>query len=323
VRLLYIPQLGNEEPSYGEFLTVLGSRFEHVLYDHGVPADGQFDGIDVVVDHGGHGTREMIDAGAAAGVRLWQVLTTGLDHTEVDYILERNIPLANTPGIFSSIALAEHALLLMLGFAKHLPESREHLSAGVMYSPVNTELSGRVLGLVGLGASGRELARRARAFGMRLVALDAAPISDEELAELGIETFGGPESLDALLGAADYVSLHVPLTAGTRHLIDRARIGLLKPTAVLINIARGGLVDEEALVEALVEGRLRGAGIDVYSQEPPDPESPLLHLRRVIATPHVAGMTYETLGRRAEACLANVARIADGKPPLYQVTSSS
>ena len=323
VRLLYIPQLGNEEPSYGEFLTVLGNRFEHVLYDHGVTAAGQFDGIDVVVDHGGHGTREMIDAGAAAGVRLWQVLTTGLDHTEVDYILSRQLPLANTPGVFSAIALAEHALLLMLGFAKHLPESREALRTGVMYRPVNSELSGRVLGLVGLGASGRELARRARAFGMRLVALDAAPITDDELAELGVEGFGGPETLDALLGVADYVSLHVPLTPGTRHLIDRARLGLMKPTAVLINVARGGIVDEDALVEALRDGRLRGAGIDVFSREPPDAESPLLHLQQVIATPHVAGMTYETIRRRVEACLGNVARIADGKPPLYEVTSSS
>lgn len=323
MRLLYIPQFGNEEPSYGEFVTALGSRFEHVLYDHGTAAGGQFDGIDVVVDHGGHGTREMIDAGAAAGVRLWQVLGTGLDHTEVDYILERRIPLANTPGMFSAIALAEHAFLLMLGFAKHLHESQDRLRAGAMYNPVNSELSGRVLGLVGLGASGRELARRARAFGMRVIALDAAPVSEAELAELGIETFGGPETLAAVLGAADYVSLHVPLTAATRHLIDRERIGLMQPTAVLVNVARGGIVDEAALIEALEEGRLRGAGVDVYSQEPPDMQSPLLHLDNVIATPHVAGMTYETIRRRIEACFANVARIADGEPPLYQVTSSA
>jgi phosphoglycerate dehydrogenase-like enzyme len=158
---------------------------------------------------------------------------------------------------------------------------------------------------------------------MRVIALDAAPVSEAELAELGIETFGGPETLAAVLGAADYVSLHVPLTAATRHLIDRERIGLMQPTAVLVNVARGGIVDEAALIEALEEGRLRGAGVDVYSQEPPDMQSPLLHLDNVIATPHVAGMTYETIRRRIEACFANVARIADGEPPLYQVTSSA
>ena len=323
MRLLYIPQLGNEEPAYAEFLTVLGSRFEQVLYDHRAPPGGQFDGIDVVVDHGGHGTREMIDSGAAAGVRLWQVLGTGLDHTEVEYILGRQIPLANTPGMFSAIALAEHVLLLMLAFAKHLHDSQHRLRAGAMYKPVNTELSGRVLGLVGLGASARELGRRARAFGMRVVALDAVPLPDEDLAELGVETFGGPESLDTLLGTADYVSIHVPLTPSTRNLIDREQLGLMKPTAVLVNVARGGIVNEAALIEALEEDRLRGAGIDVFSQEPPDADSPLLRLENVIATPHVAGMTYETMRRRVEACVGNVARIADGQPPLHTVTSSS
>jgi phosphoglycerate dehydrogenase-like enzyme len=323
MRLLYLPQLGNEEPTYGEFVTVLGNRFEHVLYDHSAPAQGQLDGIDVVIDHGGHASREIIDAGAAAGVRLWQVIGTGLDHTEVDYTLERQIPLAHTPGMFSSIALAEHALLLMLALAKHLHESERLLRAGILYNPVNSELSGRVLGLVGLGASGRELARRARAFGMRLIAMDAAPLGEGDLAELGIESFGGPETLDGLLAASDYVSIHVPLTPATRHLIDGRRLGLMQPSAVLVNVARGGIVDEAALAAALAAGRLRGAGIDVYSQEPPDAQSPLLQLPNVVATPHVAGMTYESIQRRIEACLGNVARIAGGEPPLYQVTSSS
>ena len=113
----------------------------------------------------------------------------------------------------------------------------------------------------------------------------------------------------------------MPLNSHTRHLIDRAHIGLMKPSAVLINVARGGLVDEAALIDALERGRLRGAGLDAYAQEPPDMASPLLHLPQVIATPHVAGMTYETIRRRIEAGLGNVARVADGLPPLYQIAA--
>ena len=323
VNVLYIAQAGNEEPWYTDFATALGDHFPHAVIDPEAPLAPQFDGVRVVVDQGGHATRPIIDAGAEAGVELWQCVTTGLDHTEVDYMLSKGLRVANTPGPFSAVALAEHALFLMLFIAKKFRQSERGLQAGVMYRPLNEELAGSTLGLVGLGASARELARRAAALELRVIALDEVAVPKDELAELGVERFGGTESLDDLLRDSDYVSIHVPLTAATRHLIDAGKLALMRPTAVLINVARGGIVDEAALVEALAGGRLRAAGIDVYSSEPPDPSSRLFELDNVVATPHVAGTTFGTSRRRAEACVENIARIEAGLAPLYEVTSQA
>jgi phosphoglycerate dehydrogenase-like enzyme len=320
---LFLPQLGNEEPTLTEFLGILAGRLELRLYDHAQPPDAQFADVDVVVDHGGHGTRPMIDAAAGVGVRLWQVLGTGLDHTEVEYILSRDLRLANTPGPFSAVALAEHAILLMLCLAKNLRSAQNGLREGVLYLPVNDELAGRTLGLVGFGASARELAARAVALGMRVRAMDEVVADAETVAALGVDSCGGPETLDDLLRTSDYVSIHVPLTARTRGLISRERIALMQPTAVLVNVARGGIVDEAALAEALAAGAIRGAGIDVYTTEPPGRDSPFLGLDNVVATPHVAGMTFETIRRRSEACIQNVFRVRQGLEPLYEVTAAA
>jgi phosphoglycerate dehydrogenase-like enzyme len=261
----------------------------------------------------------MIDVGAAAGVRLWQVLGTGLDHTEVAHIHSRGIALANTPGQFSAVALAEHALLLILALAKRLPEAEANCRTGVMYHPIGDELGDQTLGIVGLGASGGELARRAGALGMRLRAVDVVAPPPERLQELGIDHFADLDGLDDLLRESDYVSLHVPLTPNTHHLIDERRLGLLKPSAVLINVARGRIVDEDALARALGHGAFRGAGIDVFGQEPLQPDNPLLHLDNVIATPHTAGVTRGTSRRRSQVCVENALRVLSGEQPLYQV----
>ena len=323
MKVIYIEQPGNEEPWYTDFATALGDRFPHIVLDRDAPLAPQFEGVRVVVDQGGHGTRAMIDAGAEAGVELWQCVTTGLDHCDVGYMLEQGMRVNNTPGVFSAVALAEHVLFLMLFVAKKFRESEANLRSGILYHPLNDELEGTTLGLVGLGASGRELARRAAVLGMRVIAVDAYPVPVDELAALGVESCDGPEQLDRLLRESDYVSIHIPLTAETRHLIDAAKLELMKPSGVLINVARGGIVDEAALAAALASGRLRAAGIDVFSQEPPGADNPLLQLPNVVATPHVAGTTYGTSRRRGVVCVENIARIADGLPPLYEVTSAA
>jgi phosphoglycerate dehydrogenase-like enzyme len=319
VKVLFISQQGNEEPCFGDFVEALDGRFELVRLDHAGGLDNQFDGVRVVVDHGGWATRSMIAAGAAAGVELWQVIGTGLDHTEVDFILANGIRLANTPGQFTAIPLAEHALWLMLSFAKNVRAMEQNVRAGVMYRPTNDELAGSTLGLVGLGASGRALARRAAALEMRVVAIDTVRPSDEVLAETGVASFASPDGLHDLLRESDYVSLHIPLTAETRQLISREALAAMKASAVLINVARGGLVDEHALVDALREGRLRGAGIDTLTHEPIDAADPLLALDNVIATPHVAGVTWGTSQRRCEAAVENLVRVSQELPPLYEV----
>ena len=209
----------------------------------------------------------------------------------------------------------------MLCFAKNFHASQQSLRARAFYQPINEELEGKTLGIVGLGASGRELARRASAMGMRVLAVDIAAIPRQVLDELRVEFFGGPQDLDRLLVASDYVSLHVPLTSKTRRLIDRRALGLMKPEAVLINVARGGIVDEAALIEALEAGRLRGAGLDAFVEEPLSPTHPFLRLENVVATPHVAGVTTGTSRRRAAAAAENVDRVARGLLPLYLVTS--
>jgi phosphoglycerate dehydrogenase-like enzyme len=321
--VLYIAQLGNVEPWLVDFREAADGVVSMAVLDPDRPLDEQFDGIGVVVDQGGHATREQIDAGARAGVRLWQVLGTGLDHTEVDHILSRGIALANTPGQFSSVALAEHALMFILCLAKQLRAATANCAAGVMYAPMTAELEDQVLGIVGLGASGRELATRARALGMRVRAVDVADVAPDELERLGVEHFDGLEGLDPLLAASDYVSVHVPLTAATRHLIDERRLALMKPTAAIVNVARGAILDEDALARALRAGTIAGAGIDVFSQEPLQPDNPLLALDNIVVTPHIAGVTRGTSRRRSRACVENAARVLRGEQPLYQVHASA
>jgi phosphoglycerate dehydrogenase-like enzyme len=318
--VLYIVQRGNVEPWLTDFrqaADAIGLGFD--VLDDETDLEQRFAGVSVVVDQGGHGTKAMIDAGAAAGVRLWQVLGTGLDHTEVDHIHLRGIPLANTPGQFSAFALAEHALFFILALAKRSREAERNAHEGVMYAPVSDEVAGQVLGIVGLGASGGELARRAGVLGMRIHAVDIAAVPQERLDELGVEQFAGLDGLDELLRSSDYVSLHMPLTEETFHIIDERRLGLLKPTAYLLNVARGRLVDEDALAEALRRFGLAGAGIDVFGEEPLTPGNPLLHLDNVVVTPHTAGVTRGTSRRRSQVCVENAKRALAGEEPRFLI----
>jgi phosphoglycerate dehydrogenase-like enzyme len=320
--VLYLIQGGNADPWLTDFMEAAAGNVDVSLLDLEQPLAPQFEGVSVIVDQGGHATREVIDAGAAAGIKLWQVLGTGLDHSEVEYTLSRGIRMANTPGQFSSIALAEHALMLILVMVKSLPEAVANCRAGRMYQPVGEELGDQLLGLVGLGASARELAVRARSLGMRVQAVDVVEIPEQQLQDLGVESFAGLDGLDDLLRTSDFVSLHVPLTSDTTQLIDERRLRLMKPSARLVNVARGRIVDEEALVRVLREGAIAGAGIDVFGQEPLRPDNPLLHLDSVVTTPHTAGVTRGTSRRRSRACIENALRVLRGEEPLYEVTSA-
>jgi glyoxylate reductase len=309
-------------PWYDDVLEVAAGRWPIPLFDRSQPIAPQFEGLDVVIDQGGnHGTHELIDAASKAGVKLWQVLGTGLDHTDVAYILKKRIPLANTPGQFSSIALAEHSLFLMLLFAKKFSDSQRSVRNQVLCEPMNEELHGKTLGLLGFGASGRELALRAKVFGMRIMAIDVTEIPRSVQKQHGLTLCGKSGELPRLLAESDYLSVHVPLNTATRHMLGEAELSAMKPSAVIINLARGEIIDGVALVEALQTGRIRGAGLDVFPKEPVDPEHPLLRLPNVVATPHVAGVTFGTSYRRAQAVIANLERVAQGLPLLYQVTS--
>jgi phosphoglycerate dehydrogenase-like enzyme len=321
VKILYIPFRELLQPWLDDVVAPLDGRCEVELCHPERPFPEQVEGARVVVDQGGWGTRTMIDAAVSADVGLWQVLGTGLDHFDVGYALERGLRVANTPGTFSAAALAEQALLLMLCFAKNLDESRANIRAGRFYQPLNEDLDGKTLAIVGFGASGRTLALRAACFDMRLLAIDLLPIDESTAREYRLSFVGGPNDLDEVLAQADYISLHLPLDPASERLLDARRLALLKPSAVLVNVARGGLVDQEALLTALTLRKIRGAGLDVFEQEPIDPGHPLLRLDNVVATPHIAGGTRGTSRRRGAAVADNAIRVLEGRPILNEICS--
>ena len=234
----------------------------------------------------------------AAAPRLKVIVQFGAGLEGVDRAAAeaRGIPVRNVAGA-NAQAVGELALFLMLALARRLPEHRRSFDGRVVGDPVGSELQGKTLGIVGLGATGRALARMARGIGMRVVAVrrNAGGGQDPDA-----EWVGGTGDLDRLLAEADYVSLHLPTTPETRRIIDAQRIAKMKPSACLINVGRGDLVDRDALVAALRERRIRGAGLDVYWEEPPDPADPLLAMDNVVATPHLGGLTEEAMARLAD-----------------------
>ena len=318
MKVLYLRAPSGLDSAYPDFVEAIEGRFPFEVYDPDRPPAEQFEGVGVVVDPGGAvGTRALIVAALAADVKLWQVTTNGTDHVDVAYFLEQGLPLANSPGRLSAVPLAEHVVMLILCFAKNL----DHNRAAGWQRRMGEELAGKRLGLIGFGASAREVARRAWPLGMRILAIDVVDFPQAELDEFHVEFLGGPDQLDSVLAQADYLSLHVHLNATTRHMIDGRALALMKPTAVLLNVARGELIDEAALVEALQQGWIKGAGLDVFEQEPLPADHPLLQQEDVILTPHSSGYTPDTPRRRMEAAVANVERIAKGQPPGDLVTT--
>ena len=198
-------------------------------------------------------------------------------------------------------------------------ETQIHLDKSIVGIPIGTELKNRRLGLIGFGASATALAKRAMNFSMKISAIDILQVSQEEQEELGGDFFGGPNELDKVLRPSDFISLHLHLNQDTHHLMNDTKFRLMKPTAFLINVARGALVDESALYTALTEKKLAGAGLDVFSKEPIDPKSPLLLLPNVIATPHTAGQTDGTLENRINMVVENLNQVACGLEPIYRI----
>ena len=318
LKVLYLP-MPNMDPIWQEeVVKAVSPGHDLAIYDKDRPLANQFAGVEAVLDMGGSvGTREMYDA--ATDARLWQIIGTGLDHIDVAYMKTRDFAVAHCPGQFSSVALAECAMMYILMLTRRFHEAQADFRAGVMYKPMGIKLEGKVLGIIGFGSSGQELARRARPFGMRIRAVDVRPIEPAILEELQPEFIGSPSDIDDITRESDFLSLHLHLTPETRHIIDARRIALMKPSACIINIARGALVDEAAMHEALLSGRIGGAGLDVFAQEPADPTLPVYGLPNVVVTPHIAGGTDGTARKRAEAAAENVDRIAQGLEPLYRV----
>lgn len=213
---------------------------------------------------------------------------TGVDNVDVPAATERGIVVMNSPGA-NSVSVAEHTMALMLALARAVPAADAAMKKGVWDKKrlTGAELRGKTLGVIGLGRVGQEVAIRAKAFGMAVIAHDPF-ISEQVATKLGIELL----SVDDVCARSDYLTLHVPATPETRHLLDARRLALCKPGVRIINTARGELIDEDALAEAIERGHVGGAGLDVFQIEPP-PDGRLTRLSQIVATPHIAASTVE------------------------------
>jgi glyoxylate reductase len=255
---------------------------------------------------------ELLDA-AGPGLRCVANVAVGYDNVDLGAAAERAVAVANTPGVLDD-ATADLTIGLILAAMRRLGEGERLIRSGAPWAwsmsfMLGRDLRGKLLGIVGLGAIGRRVAERARAFGMRIAYAqrhDADPAVASALEAERVE-------LEELLGRADVISLHCPLTEETRHLISAERLTLTKPDAVLVNAARGPVVDEAALVEALRDGRLGAAALDVYEEEPRVHRG-LLELENVVLAPHLGSATVETRAAMAELAAANAIAAVRGEP---------
>lgn len=308
------------EPMYSEILAALKARgIESDFFQADQPLEPQFAGKTVVIDIGGWGRPEHIKAGRAAGVQLWQVVGYGLDHLALDEVMASGIPLARIPGNSTAIPLAEHAMFLLLSVVKQANLARPELLNQHFFDGNAGELRNLTITIIGVGASGRELSGMARGFGMRVVGVDIMDPANTDRNALGLDAYLPIDRLAEALSQADVVSLHLPLTSQTRHTLNATTLAQLKSGAIVINVARGPLIDEAALIDALRAGHVAGAGLDVYKVEPLPLDSPLLEMPNVVLTPHWAAATRATMTRRAQLTAANAARVLAGDPPDYRV----
>lgn len=236
----------------------------------------------------------------------------GVDHIDLEAARTQGITVANCPHAnFNGVA--DLTMGLILAVARRIPEASQALQRGEWGRFMGVEIWKKTLGLVGFGRVGRAVAGRAAGFQMRLLVCDPY-VPDDEIEE----AHGRAVSLDALTAEADFVSLHTPLTDETRHMINREALQRMKPKAYLINTARGELVDEKALYEALVQGAIAGAALDVFAEEPPA-ESPLLELPNVVATPHIGAHSRESTTNASIMAARNVVQALHAGEPVHRV----
>ena len=276
---------------------------------------------------------ELADVEAVCGILRWTEETfrlapklrviantaVGYDNVDVAAATAAGVVVTNTPDVLTDTT-ADLAFCLLVTAARRIGEAERFTRAGRWDSPrASASLLGRdihhaTLGVVGLGRIGAEVAHRGMGFHMKVLYHDAIRREDLEK-QLGYRFV----DLDTLLRESDFVSLHVSLSASTRHLIGEAELAKMKPTAILVNASRGGVVDEQALIRALRAGKLAGAGLDVFEKEPVDPDNPLLAMDNVVATPHIGSASLATRQAMSQLAADNVVAVLQGKRPLTPV----
>ncbi len=254
----------------------------------------------------------------AKNLKLIQTMTQGTEHLPVKEALEKGIPVCNTGGA-NAMAVAEFTVLLMLACLRRLLPLNKSLTEGKWRGAPDMkgahQISNMTIGVVGFGNIGRRVGKLCYGFGTDIIYYERMFIPYALRADMKAK----PVALDELFAGSDIVTIHVPSMASTRHMIGWELLSKMKPTAYIINTSRGAVVDEKALIRALEEKKIAGAGIDVFDPEPPDPKNPLLHMPNVVATPHSAGPAWEIWQPSFEVMWTNLLLVSEGKQPLGQV----
>ncbi len=259
--------------------------------------------------------KEIVEAGASGSLKVIGRAGIGVDNVDIETAAKLGIPVVNAP-TGSTASVAELVIGHMLALSRHLSKADMTMKKGewIKKQLKGNELGGKTLGLVGCGNIGRLTGKFAQAFGMSVIGYDPF-ISKEDLKKDEIEKI---DELAELMGKADFISLHLPHIPKTHHIVNKQMISKMKPTACIINCARGGTVDEKALYTALKNGEIAGAGLDVYEQEPPK-DSPLLQLDNIMLTPHIGANTKEGQIRAGTVCAEQILKVLDGKEPDFCV----
>ncbi len=304
------------EKAFGGVLDMIRSH----LPAHDFEATGRFqveglEGVDVLIPTMCPITRPLLEKGDR--LRLIQQCGGGLEGVDLEGARDLGIWAANVPTDISGNAdsVAELGVYLMIGLSRDFRGMERSLGARKMGEPQGKALTGRTVGLVGLGGIGQALIKRLRPFGVRLIGIKRHG-PEEAARDLGLEWTGGPDELKNLLERSDYVILCLPLSPESRHLMNPNTFSFMKEGAYLINLSRGGLVERDALEEVLASGKIAGAGLDVFWEEPPDPGDPLFQYN-VLATPHIGGSTDVSMAGIAKVVAENIQRVERGQEPFY------
>lgn len=279
--------------------------------DTGIPKEEL---LELIADkHGFIVGLDIVDEDVISAAREVQILSKhgiGTDNIDIPAATKRNIVVANTPGSNSS-SVADLTIGLLIAVARQVPLAEATVRRGQLIPYLGPELEGKTLGIIGLGNIGKKVARRALGFGMRVIANDLF-LDEKFAAETGVTYV----SKEEIYRQSHFISLHTPFTPATRGMITKNEIAQMRDGAYVINTARGGIVDESAVAEALERGKLAGAALDVFSVEPPPPDCILFKVPDMIVTTHMGGSTPEAIQRAGELAAWNIINVVNGKLPL-------
>ncbi|HLZ09831.1 MAG TPA: 2-hydroxyacid dehydrogenase, partial [Chloroflexota bacterium] len=316
MRILLIPTVGDDVLAIGRAMLPEGMTLTTGdLKEGGEALAKKVKEADAIIGFIGRLPPEVWEV-APGRIKLIHTLSAGYDEIEIDRARATGIPVCTNGGA-NAISVAEHTIMLMLAAFRRLPDMVATTRAGkwrtVMGESRYYEIAGKTVGIVGLGKIGQEVVKRLQGWSTTNIYYDVFRRSAEQEAALHVTYV----DIDELFARSDIVTLHAPSTPETKHVVNSARLAMMKATSILVNCARGDLVDEKALLDALNEKRILIAALDTLSQEPPPADHPLLHHPNTIVTPHTAGPTWDSWPRRWANAYENLARVSRGEAPLW------